>query len=423
MESVSLQNRKIYIPQMGLEGSVLFAAAFRAVGIDAEVCPDSDEETLKLGGRYTSGDECYPQKITLGNFFKILNDERVDPKQIAFFLPTTGGPCRFGQYAPFLRQVLRETGYAEVPVIAPSSHTGYKELGERATDFQRIAWRAVVCGDILRKLLLKTRPYEVVQGDTDRVHRESLHYIAQIIATPGRSHRIQMKDMLSGMEEIRNRFREIQVNPGQNKLFIGVVGEIFCRLEDFANNNLVRAVERNGGTVWMANIGEWISYTNFMHIQRLRIQKKTFSKQLLMGKLKQTIQHRDEKHLYDIFGDDFQGYEEAENTEEILEKASPYLPYRGAIGELALSVGTGLYMQEHGVDGIIDISPFTCMNGVVTEAVYPKVSRDHNDLPMRLFYFDGSETNLDRDVDIFLELARAYQRKKRYERKDPVFFT
>jgi predicted nucleotide-binding protein (sugar kinase/HSP70/actin superfamily) len=27
---------------------------------------------------------------------------------ISFFMPTADGPCRFGQYAPFLRKVLNE---------------------------------------------------------------------------------------------------------------------------------------------------------------------------------------------------------------------------------------------------------------------------------------------------------------------------
>ena len=38
------------------------------------------------------------------------------------------------------------------------------------------------------------------------------------------------------------------------------------------------------------------------------------------------------------------------------------------------------------------------MNGIVTEAVYPVVSRDHDGMPMRIFYFDGTQSDLDRDL-------------------------
>ena len=76
---------------------------------------------------------------------------------------------------------------------------------------------------------------------------------------------------------------------------------------------------------------------------------------------------------------------------EVLEQSPPYLPYHGALGEMVLSVGKAVYMYEKGVDGIIDISPFTCMNGIVCESIYPKVSRDCDGIPIRTFYFDGSQ--------------------------------
>ncbi|MGB9625711.1 MAG: hypothetical protein ACPMAQ_12715, partial [Phycisphaerae bacterium] len=73
-------------------------------------------------------------------------------------------------------------------------------------------------------------------------------------------------------------------------------------------------------------------------------------------------------------------------------------------------------------DGIIDISPFTCMNGIICEAVYPAVSAEHDDLPIRTCYFDGVNTNIDRDLEIFLDLARAYQKRKKHPRVYPHYF-
>lgn len=48
-EKQTLKGRKLWVPQMSHSGAVAFAAAFRSVGIDAEVCPDSDARTLELG--------------------------------------------------------------------------------------------------------------------------------------------------------------------------------------------------------------------------------------------------------------------------------------------------------------------------------------------------------------------------------------
>ena len=78
--------------------------------------------------------------------------------------------------------------------------------------------------------------------------------------------------------------------------------------------------------------------------------------------------------------------------------------------------GKAIYLYEKGVDGIVDISPFTCMNGIVSEAVYPRVSTDHENMPIRNFYFDGTQTDLENDLGIFMELVRNYHRKKTRKR-------
>jgi predicted nucleotide-binding protein (sugar kinase/HSP70/actin superfamily) len=89
---------------------------------------------------------------------------------------------------------------------------------------------------------------------------------------------------------------------------------------------------------------------------------------------------------------------------------------------MTLSVGKAIYLYHQGADGIVDISPFTCMNGIVSEAVYPAVSAEHEDIPIRSLYFDKVGGHLDRDLEIFLDLARAYQQRKRIARRYPAYF-
>ncbi|HQL53361.1 MAG TPA: hypothetical protein PLQ87_01530, partial [Phycisphaerae bacterium] len=107
---------------------------------------------------------------------------------------------------------------------------------------------------------------------------------------------------------------------------------------------------------------------------------------------------------------------------EVLAGSEPYLPGTGALGEMTLSVGKAVYLYNKGADGIIDISPFTCMNGIVSEAVYPAVSAEHDEIPIRSLYFDKVGGHIDRDLEIFLDLARAYQRRKRRPRVYPAYF-
>lgn len=415
-----LEGRKLYLPQMPYGGSYLLAAAIRSIGFDAWQVSDSDERTLDLGGRMTSGDECYPQKIVLGDLLRIIEDEGRD--KVAYLMPSANGPCRFGQYLHLIRSKLDELGYGDVPVISITSNDGYSSIGEYSMDLVRTAWRAVLAQDVLMKLLLKTRPYERVKGSTDAIYRESLEDVGDAISLQHVSHKERLAAIQPAMLRARERFRALPADYDASRPLIGVVGEIFCRQNTFSNFDLIRVVEEQGGECWLADIGEWVWYTDDEQRRRLTEEGRRFGKDNAIRYIKSKIMRADEHALYGPFADDFVGYEEPHSVREVLEMSFPYLPYTGALGEMVLSSGKTIYMYGKGADGIIDISPFTCMNGIVTEAVYPSLAKDLDDLPIRVFYFDGTQGDLERDVGIFIELARTYQRRKKKVRRYPASF-
>jgi predicted nucleotide-binding protein (sugar kinase/HSP70/actin superfamily) len=200
-----------------------------------------------------------------------------------------------------------------------------------------------------------------------------------------------------------------------------MVGEIFCRLNQFSNQQLMRRLEAQGAECWMSDISECIAYTNMEEVRNLRLARRAFSWDMLKSKLRSRVQHKDEHALRRLFSEDSLGYEEPA-VEQVLNLAQPYLPFPGAEGEMVMNMGRSAYLARHGVDGIVDISPFTCMNGVVSEAIYPKLSREHHGIPIRNFYFDGQQSDLDRDLGIYLELVRSYRKNKPYRRAYPARF-
>jgi predicted nucleotide-binding protein (sugar kinase/HSP70/actin superfamily) len=406
----SLAGRKIWMPRLTEASSRAMAAVFRSYGLDAVVTPPSDERTRELGARYTCGDECYPTKVTLGDFLKVLQAPGADPSKIAFFMAGGQGPCRFGQYVPYMRSVLASLGYPDVPVLGPTFEGGYADFGLSGSGFVRSAWRTVVASDILLKLLLKTRPYEVEAGSADAAHEESIVDLCRVLEVAYRDPRAQLGALGQCMLRVRTRFREVPVRHEERPL-IGLVGEIFCRLNNFSNDHLVRRLEAAGAAVWMNDISEWIWYTNDEMMRLLELGGKRFSPQALGARIRTHYQKKDEHALLEPFREYFRGYEEPE-MREVLENAEPYLPVSGTSGEMVVNVGKAIYFARKGLDGVIDISPFTCMNGIICEAIYPRVSLDHAGIPIRNFYFDGTQSDLERDVGIFLEMARNYRRRK-----------
>ena len=418
----SLQGRTLYIPRMPYSGARVIAATFQSIGVEARPTPPSNQRTKELGGKHTSGDECYPEKVTMGNFMRLTEEEGFDPKKTAFMMPTANGPCRFGQYAIYQRKILDDNGFQDVMILSPTSANSYEDIGEHSTEFLRTGWRGMVSSDILMKMQLKTRPYEINKGETDQVFETSLNDVCDAIRKPGISHKQKLANMRHALTRARDAFRAIPAHYDPERPLIGVVGEIFCRLNTFSNEDLVRKIEAEGGECWLSDVSEWVWYTNNEQQDNIREKGKRSSLEMVSAKIKNAVQRKDEHALLEPFHEDFKGCEEPHDVKEVLQLSHPYLPHTGVLGEMVLSTGKAIYLHDKGADGIVDISPFTCMNGIVCEAIYPVVSRDHDHIPIRTFYFDGTQSDLERDVGIFLELARAYKRRKRTKRTYPFNF-
>ena len=139
----TLSGKKLWIYPMTYGVAMTFAAAWRSVGVDAEVIPPSDDQTVARAAPYLSGDECLPQKITLGDLLGVAERPDFGPDRSAFFFASADGPCRFGQYIPLFRKVFREAGLGEVTFVAPSSDDGYQGAGQEFPALPRLAGFAV----------------------------------------------------------------------------------------------------------------------------------------------------------------------------------------------------------------------------------------------------------------------------------------
>jgi predicted nucleotide-binding protein (sugar kinase/HSP70/actin superfamily) len=286
----------------------------------------------------------------------------------------------------------------------------------------RAGWRTIVAGGVLYKALLETRPYETAPAAADRAYEESLTDYCETLEASCADPPCQLKSLVESMHRARDRFRRVPAHYDSDIPLIGVVGEIFCRLNTFSNEDLVRQLEGYGAEAWLSDIAEWVTYANQDQVRRLKLRGRTVSLEMVGAMLRKHVQRADEHALAAPFHDLFVGHEEAEDIREILELAWPYLPADGVLGEMVLSVGKTAYLAKHGADGIIDISPFTCMNGIVSESIYPKLSKDYGGIPIRNFYFDGTQSDLDRDLGIYLELVRSYRERKPYSRRYPAHF-
>ena len=393
--------RKLYIPDMA-DGSHAIAAAFTACGMEAEVLPHADEESLRLGRAYTSGRECYPNLLTTGDMIKKTMDEDFDPKSSAFFMPSGKGPCRFGQYNRYHKMILDELGYGDVPIFAPDQDEAfYKELSMVGGDFKKYAWWGIASVDILEKRLREVRPYEINEGDTEKVYWDSVFKVCDAIKAK--------RFPEAALKAAKDAFANIPVEGFGTKPLIGIVGEIYVRSNRFSNEDTVKQLEALGAEVRVPPVGEWIYYTN--HIGKVRTKKRKNYKDYLDNVITDFFQHRYDNKLEGIFGSDLRSGHEP-HTAAIIEKAAPYID-ESFEGEAVLSIGKVIDYIDNGAHGIVNAMPFTCMPGTVVNAVLKQVREDYDNFPYINMVYEGLEdTNSKTRMEAFV-----YQAKERMDRQ------
>ncbi|UCC66728.1 MAG: CoA activase, partial [Deltaproteobacteria bacterium] len=393
--------RTIYVPHMA-DHAYAFAAAFEACGVSARVFPESNRETLYWGRKYTSGRECYPCILTTGDMIRILKSLDCDPKQVAFFMPSGNGPCRFGQYHRLHRLILDDLGYADVPVYSPNQdETLYSDLGIMGSTFDKLGWWAIVAVDILVKKLHETRPYEQNRGETDRVYHECLDLVCEAIRTGGED----LEKLAKSLQESKEKFAGISVIDPGSKPKIGIVGEIYVRSNRFSNEDVVRKIEALGGEAWLAPIVEWIHYINAM--ARRRSWKKRHYSNFLKILLTEYYQDKYEHSLERIFKGSIHNLDEPK-TAKVLALAKPYLD-SSFEGEAILSVGKTVDFALKGASGMVNVMPFTCMPGTIVSAILKRYREESNNLPVLNMAYDGQEqSNIMTRLEAFMYQAKQY---------------
>ncbi len=399
---------KIYIPYMDDHG-LMMEAVLRGNGIDAEALPMSDRESLELGRQFTTGKECYPCILTTGDIVKKTRQPDFDPERAAFFMAQANGPCRFGQYHKFHRMVLDELGYEDVPmVVLDQTHEFAEHVRSFGPDFYRNCWDLLVIVDFMQKMVRETRPYEVNEGETDRVYRRCLRELAEVAEQKG--------DFFEKAREIRRRLDAVETGGRDGRPVIGVVGEIYVRSNGFANNFLVRQLEQLGAQVVLPTLQEWLNYVAHERRADRRREGRWFS--WLKEWVGEAVARWDEVRIARIFQGAVDLMPREAAAAEVVQLGARYL-HPTVKGEAVLSVGRAVEYAHHGLNGVVNVAPFGCMPGALVNGLLEAFRNDHDGMPVLKLSFDGVEQSTDETLlEAFVHQAR--QHKDAHQAEEPA---
>ncbi len=241
-------------------------SAFRGLGYKVEAMDVPDTRALQYGREFGNRGQCNPTYFTVGNLIKKLNQleaSGVSKKDIVenYLFATAGscGPCRFGTYVTEYRKALRDAGFEGFRVILFQQSGGFKqatgeEMGLKINaNFFITCCKAILLGDALNALGYRIRPYELNQGETDKVLAQAKQEIARCFET--------RKGLLKTLWKTRKRLAKIQVNRTQVKPRVAIIGEFWAMTtEGDGNYKMHRFLEKEGAEVDIQLVTNWGLY-------------------------------------------------------------------------------------------------------------------------------------------------------------------
>lgn len=354
---------------------IVLASLVRSLGGEVIVPPYTSQKTLSLGAQHSPEAVCLPYKLLLGNYI-----EAIEKGAEALFMISSPGICRLGEYGKGIANAIEDLGY-KVKIVNVDFYKGkFFEMADKLTEVTGnrnlldlikaiyLAVKKVIILDDLDTLLSYYRAREINPGETERTYYRHLKKVDMST---------NLKELKKAYNDIVDEFDKIEIDPDKDVLVVELTGEIFMVLDPFSNQHLERELGKLGvQTRRNLAVSDWV-------------------KTALMPKWLR----KNDTHL-----------------ERAWKFAKPYLT-RDIGGDALESVGDVAHLSKSEADGIIHISPFTCMPEIMAQNIFPSIRRD-NDVPVLSLVMDeqtgsaGYVTRLEAFVDLI-------ERKKRLKKLEP----
>jgi predicted nucleotide-binding protein (sugar kinase/HSP70/actin superfamily) len=377
-------------------------AALENVGYRARPLPTATKDDLLFGRELADIGQCCPTSFVTGNLANFLKGEeaRIGAAEVAdkYVYLTAGacGACRFGQYHQSYELALRNLGFENFRLFLMEQDNLEQEAfagGGLEIDMSfslGVVW-AVLCTDALQGLEYKTRPYEVVPGQTDAVVRDSVDYLCEVFRnrppSKGRKWRplfwhLTTDYFLKALREVFDKFSAIEVDRLQPKPIVKVTGEFYLQtVEGDPNYNIHRWLEAEGAEVYPAPIVVWLDYWFRFYVQEIedyvgidRSARVKLAKVRALQKIFGWTYNRMRAALGDI-------PHELPDQYELRRLAAPYFHHQLSGGEGDMLVGKALWSHLHKKAHMVcELSPYACMPNTMSVGAMAGVIARYPDL-------------------------------------------
>ena len=392
------KERTILCPPLSKYHFQFIETIMRAEGFDFRVLPEGGRESVELGLGYVNNDACYPAMVVVGQFLKALKSGEFDPETTDCFYVQTGGACRASNYVSLLRMALDEAGFEKVRILAINAQ------GRNAEQFNlsaRATFRAalgLLYGDLLMRLLLRTRPYELNKGSAQALYERRSQMFRDSIAANG------WRGFKEQVSETAAEFAALPVSQ-TTKPKVGIVGEILVKYHSGANERLIDIIESEGGEAVLTDLASFLLYCLYdpvytnkelsgSLIARFAGQIGIFALEFLRRPVRQALSRFGFGGIHDIYS--------------LARMASDVVSCANQAGEGWLLTAEMMSLLESGIKNIICIQPFACLpNHITGKGATKELKRRYDGANILALDYDSSASSVNQMNRIRLLMATA----------------
>ena len=398
------QTHTILIPTMLPIHFKILGNVLENYGYKIKVLDNFGQGVIDQGLKNVHNDTCYPAQLVIGQMIDALEHCDLPLDKVALLITQTGGGCRASNYIHLLRKALNKCGYGEIPVISASFLKSEQSGGFSLPVTMLLqAVYGVLCGDLIMTLYNQCIPYENVSGESQKAVDDSVEMAEQLFCKK----LLRWKEVSALMVKIIKRFNQVNRRK-EEKIKVGIVGEILVKFSPLANNHIVDLLESEGAEAVMPDLMDFLLYcfyNNNFKADHLGGKRSTARLCNLGISLLEYFRKTARKEL-----EASKNFTPPSRISDLADMAKHYVSLGNQTGEGWFLTGEMLELIHSGAGNIVCTQPFACLpNHVVGKGVIKELRRRHPESNIVAIDFDPGASEVNQLNRIKLMLSTAFK--------------
>jgi predicted nucleotide-binding protein (sugar kinase/HSP70/actin superfamily) len=372
-------------------------------GYNAELLETGGGKIAEEGLKSVHNDTCYPALLIIGQFIDAIESGRYDKNKIALMITQTGGGCRASNYIALLRKALEKRGYGYIPVISLNFSGLDKKASFKMTlPIGLASIYSILLGDLIMLLYNQCKPYELSPNAADEAREAAFELCFNLLKKGGIIRYGAVKNTYGKIIEI---FGGV-ARRNENRVKVGIVGEIYVKYSPLGNNNLEEFLRSAGAEVVVPGLFDFCMYCTTNSITDHKLYGRKPFRAALFRFAYGWLAKKQSDVIAAIEADG--RFNPPARFGETMENAGQYISRGVKMGEGWLLTAEMAELICSGVENIVCAQPFGCLpNHIAGKGMIRKIKEKNPGANIVAIDYDPGASKINQENRIKLMISTA----------------